>query len=148
VVEGGRAVAADLVRPARVELVHPKRNRRAKGVPGPIPAAFSPSGTAACSHSGCWLVAHVGNLVCFRTDESPPIWGSVPPSAADLLAVSLDLHAPNLSACHADDLMWPRHALCPYSKPTRVTSRRRSPGWDGYTLERDRQRDAEFPNRS
>ena len=35
------------------------------------------------------------------------------------LAVTLDLHAPNLSLVDAEDLMRRAHALCPYSNATR-----------------------------
>ncbi len=76
-------------------------------------------GYAACFHSGLLSVAQgrkldaSGSTVTARVGLGPTGHGGFG------LAVSLDLHAPNLSRVDAEYLMWRAHALCPYSNATR-----------------------------
>jgi osmotically inducible protein OsmC len=54
-----------------------------------------------------------GSPITFRVDIGPTGHGGFG------LAVSLDLHAPNLTAAQAADLMTWAHERCPYSVATR-----------------------------
>src|SRR6267378_3528773 len=119
---GGRRRASrsrpDLGRPARRRAVHPKRDRR-RGGPGTNPEQLFAVGYAACFHSGLLAVAQGRKLDASDSTITAHV-GLGPTGRGGFgLAVSLDLHAPNLSRVDAEDLMRRAHTLCPYSNATR-----------------------------
>ncbi len=89
------------------------------GGPGTNPEQLFAVGYAACFQSALMGVARGHNLdasgsqVTSRVDIGPTGHGGFG------LAVSLDLHAPNLTAAQAADLMTRAHERCPYSVATR-----------------------------
>jgi lipoyl-dependent peroxiredoxin len=89
------------------------------GGPGTNPEQLFAVGYAACFQSALMGVARGRNLdasgsqITSRVDIGPTGHGGFG------LAVSLDLHAPNLTAAQAADLMTRAHERCPYSVATR-----------------------------
>src|SRR5882724_4786472 len=119
---GGRRRASrsrpDLGRPARRRAVRPKRARRRGRTRHQSRAAFA-VGYAACFHSGLLSVARGRKLDASDSTVTAQV-GIGPTGRGGFgLAVSLDLHGPNLSRVDAEDLMRRAHALCPYSNATR-----------------------------
>ena len=86
---------------------------------GTNPEQLFAVGFAACFQSALFSVANGRNLdasgsqITSRVDIGPTGHGGFG------LAVSLDLHAPNLTAAQAADLMTRAHERCPYSVATR-----------------------------
>ena len=119
VVEGGRA-GRGRTSDGRlvVELSIPKEIG-GEGGPGTNPEQLFALGYAACSHSGLLAVAQGRKLNASDSTITAHV-GLGPTGRGGFgLAVSLDLHAPNLSRVDAEDLMCRAHALCPYSNATR-----------------------------
>jgi lipoyl-dependent peroxiredoxin len=89
------------------------------GGPGTNPEQLFAVGYAACFQSALLGVARchhldaAGSQVTSRVGIGPTGHGGFG------LAVSLDLHAPNLTAMQAADLMARAHERCPYSVATR-----------------------------
>jgi len=119
VVEGGRA-GRGRTSDGRlvVELSVPKEFG-GEGGPGTNPEQLFAVGYAACFHSGLLAVAQgrkldaSGSTITARVGIGPTGHGGFG------LAVTLALHAPNLSRTDAEDLMRRAHELCPYSNATR-----------------------------
>ena len=119
VVEGGRA-GRGRTSDGRlvVELSIPKEIG-GEGGPGTNPEQLFAVGYAACFHSGLLAVAQGRKLNASDSTITAHV-GLGPTGRGGFgLAVSLDLHAPNLSRVDAEDLMCRAHALCPYSNATR-----------------------------
>jgi len=119
VVEGGRA-GRGRTSDGRlvVELSIPKEIG-GEGGPGTNPEQLFAVGYAACFHSGLLAVAQGRKLDASDSTITPHV-GLGPTGRGGFgLAVSLDLHAQNLSRVDAEDLMCRAHALCPYSNATR-----------------------------
>jgi Ohr subfamily peroxiredoxin len=119
VVEGGRA-GRGRTSDGRlvVELSIPKEIG-GEGGPGTNPEQLFAVGYAACFHSGLLAVARGRKLDASDSTITAHV-GLGPTGRGGFgLAVSLDLHAPNLSRVDAEDLMCRAHALCPYSNATR-----------------------------
>jgi Ohr subfamily peroxiredoxin len=119
VVEGGRA-GRGRTSDGRlvVELSIPKEIG-GEGGPGTNPEQLFAVGYAACFHSGLLAVAQGRKLDASDSTITAHV-GLGPTGRGGFgLAVSLDLHAPNLSRVDAEDLMCRAHALCPYSNATR-----------------------------
>jgi len=101
-----------------VELSIPKEIG-GEGGPGTNPEQLFAVGYAACFHSGLLAVAQGRKLDASDSTITAHV-GLGPTGRGGFgLAVSLDLHAPNLSRVDAEDLMCRAHALCPYSNATR-----------------------------
>ena len=101
-----------------VELSVPKEIG-GEGGPGTNPEQLFAVGYAACFHSGLLAVAQGRKLDASDSTITAHV-GLGPTGRGGFgLAVSLDLHAPNLSRVDAEDLMCRAHALCPYSNATR-----------------------------
>ena len=119
VVEGGRA-GHGRTSDGRlaVEFSVPKELGGESG-PGTNPEQLFAVGYAACFHSGLLSVAQGRRLDASDSTVTAQV-GIGPTGRGGFgLAVTLDLHAPNLSRVDAEDLMRRAHALCPYSNATR-----------------------------
>ncbi len=129
VVEGGRAGhGRSSDGRLAVELSVPKE-LGGEGGPGANPEQLFAVGYAACFHSELLSVAQGRKLEASGSTVTAHV-GLGPTGRGGFgLAVTLDLHAPNLSRVDAEDLMRRAHALCPYSNATRgnvdITLRRR-----------------------
>jgi osmotically inducible protein OsmC len=101
-----------------VDLSAPKE-MSGDGGPGTNPEQLFAVGYAACFQSALLGVARghgldaSGSQITSRVGIGPTGHGGFG------LAVSLDLHAPNLTAMQAADLMTRAHERCPYSVATR-----------------------------
>ena len=101
-----------------VELSIPKE-LGGYGGSGTNPEQLFAVGFAACFHSGLLSVARGRKLDASDSTITSQV-GIGPTGRGGFgLAVSLDLHGPNLSRVDAEDLMRRAHALCPYSNATR-----------------------------
>jgi osmotically inducible protein OsmC len=135
VVEGGRA-GHGRTRDGRlaVELSAPKE-LGGDGGPGTNPEQLFAVGYAACFQSGLLSVARGRKLDASDSTVTAQVGIGPTGHGGFGLAVTLDLHAPNVSRVDAEDLMRRAHELCPYSNATRgnidVVLR-----VDGATLER------------
>jgi len=119
IVEGGRA-GRGRTSDGRlaVEFSVPKELGGESG-PGTNPEQLFAVGYAACFHSGLLSVAQGRRLDASDSTVTAQV-GIGPTGRGGFgLAVTLDLHAPNLSRVDAEDLMRRAHALCPYSNATR-----------------------------
>jgi len=119
VVEGGRA-GRGRTSDGRlaVEFSVPKELGGESG-PGTNPEQLFAVGYAACFHSGLLSVAQGRRLDASDSTVTAQV-GIGPTGRGGFgLAVTLDLHAPNLPRVDAEDLMRRAHALCPSSNATR-----------------------------
>jgi Ohr subfamily peroxiredoxin len=90
-----------------------------KGGPGTNPEQLFAIGYAACFQSALLNVANGRKLDASESRIASKV-GLGPTGHGGLnLEVSLDLHAPHLSAPEAAELMARAHELCPYSNATR-----------------------------
>ena len=118
VVEGGRAGRGRTDGRLDVALAVP-RQLGGDGGPGTTPEQLFAVGYAACFESALLGVARGRNLdaadarITARVGLGPTGHGGF------TLSVSLDLHAPHLSADDAMELMARAHERCPYSNATR-----------------------------
>jgi len=101
-----------------VELSVPKELGGEGGL-GTNPEQLFAVGYAACFHSGLLAVAQGRKLDASDSTVTAQVGIGPTGHGGFGLAVSLDLHAPNLSRVDAEYLMWRAHALCPYSNATR-----------------------------
>ena len=123
-----------------------QRSSAARAAPAPIQSSFSRSGTPPASTPGCCRWPRVGGSM-LPTRRSPPMWGSVPPLAADLAWRSPSTYTrrtcpvstPRISCAEPT-----RSALTRTPRVATSTSRSASTAhsWN------DRRRDAEFTERS
>jgi osmotically inducible protein OsmC len=90
-----------------------------EGGPGTNPEQLFAVGYAACFHSGLQAVAQGRKLDASGSTVTAPVGIGRTGRGGFGLAVTLDLHAPNLPRVDAEDLMRRAHALCPYSNATR-----------------------------
>jgi Ohr subfamily peroxiredoxin len=90
-----------------------------RGGPGTNPEQLFAVGYAACFQSALLNVANGRKLDASSSRITSRV-GLGPTGHGGLgLAVSLDLHAPELSPAESADLMARAHELCPYSNATR-----------------------------
>jgi Ohr subfamily peroxiredoxin len=119
VVEGGRA-GHGRTSDGRldVELSVPKE-LGGYGGSGTNPEQLFAIGYAACFHSSLLAAAQGRKLNASDSTITAHVGIGPTGHGGFGLAVTLDLHAPNLSRVDAEDLMRRAHALCPYSNATR-----------------------------
>jgi lipoyl-dependent peroxiredoxin len=89
------------------------------GGPGTNPEQLFAIGYAACFQSALMGVAQGHNLDATRSRIAAKVGVGPTGHGGFGLVVSLDLHAPNLTAAQAADLMVRAHERCPYSVATR-----------------------------
>jgi lipoyl-dependent peroxiredoxin len=119
IVEGGRAGRGRALDGRLVVELSVPKELGGEGGPGTNPEQLFAVGYAACFHSGLLSVAQGRRLDASDSTVTARV-GIGPTGRGGFgLAVSLDLHAPNLSRVDAEDLMQRAHALCPYSNATR-----------------------------
>src|ERR1700730_2466976 len=89
------------------------------GGPGTNPEELFAVGYAACFQSALLGIARGHNLDASESQIRSRVGMGPPGHGGFGLVVSLDLHAPNLTAVQAADLMARAHERCPYSVATR-----------------------------
>ena len=89
------------------------------GGPGTNPEQLFAIGYAACFQSALLGVARGHNLDASQSQITSRVGIGPTGHGGFGLVVSLDLHAPNLTAVQAADLMTRAHERCPYSVATR-----------------------------
>jgi Ohr subfamily peroxiredoxin len=89
------------------------------GGPGTNPEQLFAVGYAACFQSALLGVARGRNLDATGSQITSQVGIGPLDSGGFGLQVSLDLHAPNIAAGEAHDLMLRAHRRCPYSNATR-----------------------------
>ena len=83
------------------------------------PEQLFAAGYAACFHSAVKVVARRDKLDVEGTEITTRVSIGSDGAGGFGLAVELDLHAPNLDAAAAQDLLEKAHQVCPYSNATR-----------------------------
>ena len=119
VVEGGRA-GHGRTSDGRLDVaLSVPKELSGDGGPGTNPEQLFAVGYAACFQSASLGVARGRNLDVSDSRITSRVGLGPTGRGGFTLSVSLDLHAPQLSAEQAADLMVRAHARCPYSNATR-----------------------------
>jgi osmotically inducible protein OsmC len=119
VVEGGRAGHGRTPDGRLAVQLSVPKELGGEGGPGTNPEQLFAVGYAACFHSSLLSVAQGRRLDASGSAVTAHVGIGPTGHGGFSLAVTLDLHAPNLSRVDAEDLMRRAHALCPYSNATR-----------------------------
>jgi osmotically inducible protein OsmC len=119
VVEGGR-VGHGRTSDGRLEVdLSVPKELSGDGGPGTNPEQLFAVGYAACFQSALMGVARGRNLDASDSRITSRVGFGPTGHGGFTLSVSLDLHAPQLSAEQASELMARAHERCPYSNATR-----------------------------